>query len=417
MHAKDGAEVGFFLNTGCERQLPQLHPIFEASHLLAQANRGEHSMIMAMAQKMVGIQSDADAAVLGARLLAEARNRGMINPGDVVLAASMVEVAQLASVKTLSAEQIDRLRSTANSLHILNEQKARTDTEKLLAAERVPRRIPPSDLEAADSAAGGPGLLGRLSADSEPGKLFLVGGEYRVEESSRTFAANKKVVVITYSETEGRRYNDFFLKMGAKYVDVVLLKDKAAADQPLSIRALLEADCVFIPGGNQDTYVELLEGTKFLKVLKDRHATGKLNLGGTSAGAMLLTDVARTPSGVVTLISPPQTRGFTIDTHLTFRNRLPQLIEYARLNKDKGIAKGGIGIDEGTSFTVNSQGIGTVAGSGHVYIVIPKEDRDGPYTVIIKLSRGDKFDLNVDPDRFYTGDGERYIYTGKGSPY
>jgi hypothetical protein len=129
MRAKDGALVGFFFNTGCEIQPPQRHRIFEANHLLAQANRAEYSQIQKKAQEM-GIKSESEVAAWGARLLAEARNRGMTKPSDVGLAASMAEAVQLASSgKILSAEQIARLRLTANLLDMVNRDLAAHDVE------------------------------------------------------------------------------------------------------------------------------------------------------------------------------------------------------------------------------------------------------------------------------------------------
>lgn len=152
--------MGFF-----SIQLPQRHRMLEANHLLAQANRGEHSTIMAMARKMVDSQSEADAAVLGARLLAEARKRGMNRPSDVVLAASMVEAAQLASSKTLSAEQINRLRLTANRLHMVDRD--------LAAHAGGPSNAPGIPTAKATVDAGG-AIKNDHASTSEP---LLAGGE------------------------------------------------------------------------------------------------------------------------------------------------------------------------------------------------------------------------------------------------
>jgi hypothetical protein len=148
MHAKDGALVRFFLNTGCEIQLPQCHLMFEANYLLAQTNRAEYSQIKMEAQKM-GITNDGDVALWGARLLAEARNRGMTKPSDVVLAASMAEAAQLANDKMLSPQQIMRLRLTANLLDMVSRELAAHAGGSSNTPIRGNQPLPPSPVSGA----------------------------------------------------------------------------------------------------------------------------------------------------------------------------------------------------------------------------------------------------------------------------
>ena len=81
---------------------------------------------------------------------------------------------------------------------------------------------------------------------------------------------------------------DHFEKLGAE-VEAVLVRDRAAADDPVSIQAVGEADLIYLSGGKPAYLLDTLGGTGLLRAIREAHERGTV-LAGCSAGAMVLVE-------------------------------------------------------------------------------------------------------------------------------
>lgn len=77
-----------------------------------------------------------------------------------------------------------------------------------------------------------------------------------------------------------------FAALGAE-VEPVLLRDRAAADDPGAAQAIGEADLIYLSGGRPGYLLRVLHGTATGRALTEAHARGAA-LVGCSAGAMAL---------------------------------------------------------------------------------------------------------------------------------
>jgi len=77
-----------------------------------------------------------------------------------------------------------------------------------------------------------------------------------------------------------------FTGLGAE-VEPVLVRDRAAADDPAACQAVGEADLVYLSGGKPGHLVDALVGTRLGRALDEASARGAV-LVGCSAGAMVL---------------------------------------------------------------------------------------------------------------------------------
>jgi cyanophycinase-like exopeptidase len=79
-----------------------------------------------------------------------------------------------------------------------------------------------------------------------------------------------------------------FGALGAE-VEPVLVRDRAAANDPAAAQAIGEADLIYLSGGKPDFLYEVLAGTAVERGIHDAHARGAV-IVGCSAGAMVLAD-------------------------------------------------------------------------------------------------------------------------------
>ncbi len=206
------------------------------------------------------------------------------------------------------------------------------------------------------------------------------------------------------------KYSDVFKGLD---VDTITLNpdDRSEANSERMIEKVFEADAFFFTGGNQLRITTLLGGTDLLEAVREKHEKGAV-IGGTSAGAVCLTDLMISygesenalMTGVVEL-----TRGLhfiphvVIDTHFTVRGRFSRLVHVAVENPvSLGI---GLGEDTGAIWdleknefkVIGSRNIVVVDGDDITHTNVSEIDLDEPLhaegiTVHI-LSSGCGFDL------------------------
>jgi cyanophycinase len=199
--------------------------------------------------------------------------------------------------------------------------------------------------------AAGPALLARFAA--------LAGGPDAVI-----------VVIATASETPAdleASYVDDFARAGAGSVRPLRLSTRADANDAGVPALLTAATGVFFTGGDQRRITTTIGGTRTDSVLQSLLAAGSVVLGGTSAGAAMMSGtmiVGGEGHAVVTGPGLEFLPGVLIDMHFAERGRLNRLLTaVARYPHELGL-----GIDEDTAILV-AGGSFEVLGSGSVTVV------------------------------------------------
>ncbi|MEM7260878.1 MAG: cyanophycinase [Planctomycetota bacterium] len=226
------------------------------------------------------------------------------------------------------------------------------------------------------------------SADARPGMLMPIGG---AEAKIRDRAVLRRFIEICGGESAniailptasqlkstGPNYEDVFADLGVDSARSIPIREREDANDSQWVDALLEADGLFMTGGNQLRLSTTLGGTKFGETLIEEHRKG-LHVGGTSAGAAILSEhmiafgrEGSTPHGDMVTLAPGLglTRQFIIDQHFRQRDRLGRLLTALSYNPSHV----GIGLDEDTAAVIDPDGTLEVCGSGGLTIVDPQE--------------------------------------------
>jgi cyanophycinase len=149
------------------------------------------------------------------------------------------------------------------------------------------------------------------------------------------------------------------------------------------------ADAVFVAGGDQLKLTSIYGGSGFLFLLKHRYIYESLLIGGTSAGAMVLsTPMIFAGTGADEMIAAEVkiTTGFEflkdvcIDTHFVARGRVVRLAQVIATN----LSTVGLGIEEDTAIIVKEGTKARVVGKGVVLIIDGKESYDNNVTTFGK---------------------------------
>lgn len=183
------------------------------------------------------------------------------------------------------------------------------------------------------------------------------------------------VVIPTASQAEdtGDRYQAVFRELGAADVEVMDFDTRRDGEEPGRIREIVEADGVFLTGGNQLRLATMLGGTGIAKAIREHNANGG-HVAGTSAGASFLSEhmIAfgadnRTPHAGSVTLAPGLglTNRVVIDQHFTQRGRLGRLITALAFNPFLI----GLGLDEDTAAFIGPDQTVEVEGSGTMTIV------------------------------------------------
>jgi cyanophycinase len=204
--------------------------------------------------------------------------------------------------------------------------------------------------------AAGPGLLSRF--------VELAGG-----------AAARIVVIATAStdpDAAEATHRDAFTALGAGCVRALRIATRADANSPDVEPVLREATGVFFTGGDQERIATVIGGTATDSILQSLVAGGSVVLGGTSAGAAMMSStmivegdapgVSR--AGVRTGPGLEFLPGVLIDQHFAERGRVNRLLSAVALYPHEL----GLGIDEDTAILTDGDRF-EVLGSGAVTVV------------------------------------------------
>ncbi len=177
-----------------------------------------------------------------------------------------------------------------------------------------------------------------------------------------------------YPEHQASRTGSFFIEQGANEVLAPLIRNRAEADDPANAAQIRAARGIYLTGGDQSKYLNILNGTCCGEALLSAFREDAAVLGGTSAGAMVMGDVmiAASYDWVMQRRGVPLVRqgfgllgtGVVVDTHFSQRRRIPRLMHVVRTLP--GIL--GIGLDEDTALVIGADGQGEVMGAGCAYV-------------------------------------------------
>jgi cyanophycinase len=185
-----------------------------------------------------------------------------------------------------------------------------------------------------------------------------------------------EVIVIATASAEPAvleaEYATLFTQLGAGRVRALRLANRAQANDPAVVEALATATGVFFTGGDQLRITTVLGGTLTDSALQTLVRDGTIVLGGTSAGAAMMSgtmilggdgpgvtrDSVRTGPGLEFL------PGVLVDMHFCERGRLNRLLSAVALYPHEL----GLGIDEDTAILAEG-GSFEVLGTGSVTVV------------------------------------------------
>jgi cyanophycinase len=264
------------------------------------------------------------------------------------------------------------------------------------------------------------------------GGTVIVGGGRDVDEIFQWMinkAGGGDFVVIRASGTDA--YNNYIYDLGPiNSVETLLINSRALANDPDVERTLLNAEAVFIAGGDQANYVNFWKDTKVHYALNYLRNVKQVPIGGTSAGCAILGGIYFSAlQGTITspealnnpyislltlgyndFLNQPYLSNVVTDSHFDNRDRHGRLVTFlARMSHDKGILARGIGLDESAAVCIEPDGIGKIYGTGNAYF-LTQNTNDGTPETCLSGSRLDWY-RNQKAVRVYkiqgTSDGSR----------
>jgi cyanophycinase len=241
---------------------------------------------------------------------------------------------------------------------------------------------------ATTSATPAPAVLTRTGR----GALFAVGGGPQPDALVRKFVEmaggpKARIVVMAMASGQGQRSGEEkaeqLRKMGAQAT--ALWFDRAGADADSVVRRIGEATAIWFGGGDQGRLMETLRGSRALAELQRVWRTNGVMVGGTSAGAAVLstpmiTGDERRPGGArrdttqafITIegdnVGTSDGMSFLtdviVDQHFVRRRRHNRLVSLV-IERPPHL---GAGIDESTALVVHGDGTWTVEGASIVVV-------------------------------------------------
>lgn len=202
-----------------------------------------------------------------------------------------------------------------------------------------------------------------VTEEGPKGHLVIEGGGGEAAEiDKRTLelagGGKAKVLVIPQASSEknsGREAADRWKKAGAGDVAILDLSDPEKA-----VAAVMNADLVWMSGGNQRRLMNALKETGVPEAIRRRYREGAV-IGGSSAGAAVMSKFMLSGDGISEGLGLwPEA---IVDQHFLARNRLNRLLE-AVLDRPELI---GFGIDERTAVFFHGKSFEVV---GHSSVVV-----------------------------------------------
>lgn len=256
--------------------------------------------------------------------------------------------------------------------------------------------------------------------DSSKGKLVIIGGGSRpsdmvdriIQESGIDKSGYAIILPMSSSEPDSAIYysGKQFIEKGIKHIyGLDFKKDEVLT--PSKIDSIRNAKMIYISGGDQNRFMDIVAGTAIEKAIHESYANGGL-IAGTSAGAAVMSKLMITgnelkhPDRTLRNIEADNIEIGTglgmltsviIDQHFVKRSRYNRLIS-AVIEHPRML---GIGIDEATAILVSGSNAEVIGDSQVIVIKNPKDsknkhgDKLGAHNLQLNVYLpGDQFKLN-----------------------
>lgn len=237
--------------------------------------------------------------------------------------------------------------------------------------------------------AGAVPLPGAWAETRRVGRLVIIGGaEDRLHEKTvlRTFVAQcggpqARIRLLSAASSDPQwswnTYQRAFSDLGVQDFAALDIASREDADDPAKVAAILDADGVFMSGGDQSRLMAALWETRAYRALHTAFHVRGCCIGGTSAGAAVMSrhmlaqapavrlpekDIADMDLGLGLVSSA------IVDQHFSERGRLGRLLSVLALHPRQL----GLGIDEDTALVIERNQSISVVGQGAVTLVDPR---------------------------------------------
>jgi cyanophycinase len=223
-------------------------------------------------------------------------------------------------------------------------------------------------------------------------RLVIVGGaEDRLQDRLilRKFAdhcggpqARIRLITAASDDPQGvwHSYQQAFNALGVFDVQPLAIYDRDSAQSPEVQAEILQADGIFISGGDQSKLMAILWDSWAYQSLHQSFYLNRCCIGGTSAGAAVMSRhmIAQGPAvlratkeAVDTDMGLGLLSQAVVDQHFSERRRLPRLLSTLAMRPDLL----GVGIDEDTALVIERDVGIEVIGQGSVTLVDPSQMR------------------------------------------
>jgi cyanophycinase len=228
------------------------------------------------------------------------------------------------------------------------------------------------------------------------GGVVLMGGSTDVDAAFVWMCSHAKggdFLIVRATGTDA--YNPYIqglcsaANVGANSVATVIVDSVTAANDPVNVAYVDQAEMIWIAGGDQSDYINFWKGSKFQRAIQARVAA-HAPIGGTSAGLNVLTQLiytAQASQGVTSsqALADPYNKymsfdrdfitgigldGIIGDPHFSARDRMGRDLAFMCRIVANGwsSAPHGISVDEQTALLIDGNSA-SVAGLGNVYFL------------------------------------------------
>ena len=251
------------------------------------------------------------------------------------------------------------------------------------------------------------------------GKLFIIGGgsrpDFLVDRMIKEAGLKSGETVAIFPHASEEQDSSFyyakqqFEKRNLKALDCAFKKDEKLS--PSKLDSLKTAKLIYIGGGDQVTFMEIINSNPEVKnLLKSAYQNGKM-IAGTSAGAAVMSEVMITGNQLkykdyentfdnieIKNVETKQGLGFiktaVIDQHFVVRSRYNRLLSLIIENPTYK----GIGIDEGTAILVKN---GSAEVVGRAQVIVFKNPKQSKKLNGDKLgAQGITLDIYLNGEKF-----------------
>lgn len=256
-------------------------------------------------------------------------------------------------------------------------------------------------------------------SQNSKGKLFIIGGgsrpDFLVDRMIKEAGLKSGETVAIFPHASEEQDSSFyyakqqFEKRNLKALDCAFKKDEKLS--PSKLDSLKTAKLIYIGGGDQVTFMEIINSNPEVKnLLKSAYQNGKM-IAGTSAGAAVMSEVMITGNQLkykdyentfdnieIKNVETKQGLGFiktaVIDQHFVVRSRYNRLLSLIIENPTYK----GIGIDEGTAILVKN---GSAEVVGRAQVIVFKNPKQSKKLNGDKLgAQGITLDIYLNGEKF-----------------